>query len=92
MDAHDLFVRHGLQAERIRCAQVRLLRERELLEICLRLHVGKVDTLKLLRIERRAFLQRLELSLQEVKLFVGELHGLLFSLFRTTGMRHTLVA
>ena len=51
MDAHHLFVGHGLQPQRIGVAQVVLFGEWELLEVLLGLHVGKIDALEFLGVE-----------------------------------------
>ena len=75
VDAHNLFVGNGLQSQRIRLAQVGLFRERQLLEIFLRLHVGQVDALKFPRTERRAVLQRFELVLDELELLRLHVHS-----------------
>ena len=80
MDAHNLFVRNRLQSQRIGGAQVGFLREGQLLEIRLGLHVGQIDVLELLGVERGAVLERAELVFQQGELFVGELHGFLFPL------------
>ena len=74
VDAHDLLVGHGLQAQRIGVAQVVLLGERKLLEVLLGLHIGEVDALELGGVKRRALLQRGELLLDEGELVVGKLH------------------
>ena len=74
MDAHDLLVGHGLQAQRIGVAQIVLLGERKLLEVLLGLHIGEVDALELGGVKRRALLQRGELLLDEGELVVGKLH------------------
>ncbi len=74
MHAHDLFLGHGGQAQRVHLAQVGLLGEGQLLEIGLGLHIGKVDALELLGVEGRAILQGFELLFYQVELIFGEFH------------------
>ena len=77
VDADDLLIRHRLQSQRVRLAQVGLFRERQLLEIFLGLHVGQIDVLEFASIESRAVLQGFELLFDDLKLLRPHLHSIL---------------
>ena len=77
VDADDLLIRHRLQSQRVRLAQVGLFRERQLLEIFLGLHIGQIDVLEFTGVEGRAVLQGFELLFDDLKLLRLHLHSML---------------
>ena len=77
VDADDLLIRHRLQSQRVCLAQIRLLRERQFLEIFLGLHVGQIDVLEFTSVEGRTVLQGFELLFDDLKLLRLHLHSML---------------
>ena len=77
VDADDLLIRHRLQSQRVRLAQIGLFREWQLLEIFLGLHVGQIDVLEFTGVEGRTVLQGFELLFDNLKLLRLHLHSML---------------
>ena len=75
VDAHDLLVRHRLDAQRVRLAQIGLLGEGKALEALLVGDLGDVDVGELPRVERAALLDGGELLQDRVELERLHLHG-----------------
>ena len=75
VDAHNLLVGHGLQAQRVHAAQIVLLGERQFLEILLGLDIGQIDVRELLGVEGRTVFEGFELLFDKAELLGRKFHG-----------------